>query len=118
MKFERTAESMYQDAVREVRKDPRSKYCFLSGGRIQGEGDPHHVIPRSARPEMIAVKRNIVIVNRGPHNIITSGKMDQIRKLSGIHRLLARMKELDKDYYTRFKSKLYGDNTSQINGIQ
>ena len=110
-------EDRYKRPVYNVRKDPRSKYCFLSGGEIKGKGDPHHVVPRSARPDLVFKERNIVIVNRLPHDVVTSGDMASIRKLPGIYRLLARMKEVDPDYYKRFKAKLYETNTNQAAGL-
>lgn len=111
-------DSQYEQAVKAVREDPRSKYCFLSGGKIRGRGDPHHVIPASHSPSLLANKRNIVIVNRTPHNIITNGTAAQIKKLPGIHRLLARMKELDYEYYNRYKQKLNEGNTNSLDGLR
>ena len=110
-------EARFKRAAHNVRKDPRSKYCFLTGGEVKGRGDPHHVVPRSARPDLVYEERNIVIVNRGPHDVITSGDMASIRKLPGIYRLLARMKEVDLDYYKRFKTKLNETNTNQAAGL-
>lgn len=97
----------YRHAVQEVRKDPRSKFCFLSGEQIKpGTGDPHHVLPVSQFPEWAYRKLNIVIVTRKAHDIITSGTAQEIARLPRIHNLLARMRTLDPEYYEKYYEKL------------
>ena len=97
----------YAWAIREVRKDPRSRYCFLTGEEIpEGGGDPHHVLPVAQFPEWAYRRINIVIVTRRAHNIITDGTAEQIARLPRIHNLLARMKALDPGYYETFMDKL------------
>jgi len=101
------ADPRYREAVRLVRKDPLSQWCFVTGGEIpQGGGDPHHVLPVSLFPEHAYNTRNIVIVNREPHHILTIGDPQELSKLPRINNLLARMGELDYDYYKHFYEKL------------
>ena len=97
----------YLWAVKEVRKDPRSKYCFLSGEEIpEGGGDPHHCLPVSQFPEWAYRKINIVIVSRRAHNIITDGTAEQIARLPRIHHYLARLRTLNVNYYQQLYDKL------------
>jgi len=97
----------YIRAVREVREDPRSKYCFVTGESIPpGGGDPHHVLPVAQFPQWAEEKINIVIVSRKAHNILTDGTAAQIARLPRIHNLLARMIILDEPYYNQFYEKL------------
>ena len=97
----------YLEAVRQVRADPCSRFCFVSGQAVPaGGGDPHHVLPVSIYPEYAYTKENIVIVNRIPHHTLDQGTAEQIAKLPKIHNLLARMRSLDQRYYEQFKSKL------------
>jgi len=97
----------YKRAVRIVRNDPRSRYCFVSGRFIQeGTGDPHHVLPVSLFPELAYEPMNIVIVGRVPHEILTVGDPKQVAKLPGINNLLARMASLNMKYYQTYKQKL------------
>ncbi len=97
----------YLYAVQQVRKDPRSRFCFLSGEEIKpGTGDPHHCLPVSQFPEWAYRKINIVIVHRRAHEIITSGTAQEIARLPRIHNLLAKLRTLDEDYYQQIKERI------------
>lgn len=107
----------YIAAVKEVRADPVSRFCFASGREIpQGGGDPHHVLPVSTYPELAYTVRNIVIVHRRAHDILTEDRADQMARLPRIHNLLARMRELDLYYYETFKNRIYGE-FSKMDGL-
>jgi hypothetical protein len=97
----------YRKAVQQVRADPSSRYCFVTGRPIEeGAGDPHHVLPVSLYPELAYEGNNIVIVHRRPHNVLTDGDPEQMASLPRIQNLLARMRSLDRNYYEQFKAKL------------
>lgn len=97
----------YTRAVKQVRQDPLSSYCFVSGKQIQpGCGDPHHVLPVAQFPEWAYEPTNIVIVDRLAHDILTEGDPAKVAKLPRIHNLLARMRSLDQSYYEQFKLKI------------
>lgn len=97
----------YRKAVQQVRSDPRSRFCFLTGEQIaENCGDPHHLLPVAQFPEWAYRRINIVIVTRRGHDIITSGTSEQIARLPRIHNLLARLKSLDQSYYEQFKERI------------
>ena len=97
----------YITAVAKVRADPRSRYCFVSGRVIPlGSGDPHHILPVAQFPEWAYEARNIVIVHRRAHDIITSGTAQEIARLPRIHNLLAKLRALDPVYYEQFKERI------------
>lgn len=97
----------YRRIVKDLREDPRSRFCFLTGEAIPpGGGDPAHILPVSIFPEMATNKYNIVIVSRRAHNIIDQGTMEQIARLPKIHAWLGRMRILDQAYYSSFTDKL------------
>jgi hypothetical protein len=97
----------YRYAVQQVRRDPRSRFCFLSGKPIpEGCGDPAHILPVSTHPEWAYRKINIVIADREAHHIFDHGTAEQIARLPRIHNLLHRMKILDEAYYEQFKEKI------------
>jgi len=101
-------EPAYRNAVAQVREDPRSRFCFVSGRELPpGGGDPHHILPVAQYPEHAYNPRNIVIVHRAAHEILTRNDPEQVARLPRIHHLLARMKELNPHYYFIQKSKLY-----------
>ena len=107
----------YIAAVKEVRTDPISRFCFVSGREIpQGGGDSHHVLPVSTYPHLAYTVRNIVIVLRRAHNILTDDRADQVARLPRIHNLLARMRELDQNYYETFKKRIDAE-LSKMDGL-
>jgi hypothetical protein len=107
----------YIAAVKKVRADPVSRYCFVSGREIPpGGGDPHHVLPVSTYPELATEARNIVIVYRRAHDILTEDRAEKMARLPRIHNLLARMRELDPHYYETFKNRIYAE-FSKMDGL-
>ena len=97
----------YRWAVAQVRKDPRSEYCFLTGEKLpEGGGDIHHCLPVSLFPEYACRKVNLVVISRKAHNIIHGGTTQEIARLPRIHHYLARLRTLDVNYYEQLYDKL------------
>jgi hypothetical protein len=61
-----------------------------------------HVVPRSARPDLIDCKGNLVPISEEAHYIITFRTAAQIGSLPRIREYLDKMRGIDEKYWRRF----------------
>jgi hypothetical protein len=77
----------------------KGKMCFFEMGWAD---DEHHVIPRSARPDLVNCKKNKIPTSREAHDIIHRGTREQMERLPNWDKYLRLMREIDENYYNRF----------------
>lgn len=81
------------------------KYCWMNCGREAAPGK-HHLIFRSQAPELEGHPRNKVDICQTCHRTIHDGKMQDVAKLPGFHKMLTRIRELSEQHYQRWLMKL------------
>jgi len=88
---------------KELDGDPRNHWCFFFPQLPKCEY--HHLVPKSQSTLLIASRENLIPVSRKAHDILTHGKLEDIKKLPHLDKMLERIKKLDEGYYNRLKLK-------------